>query len=203
MEKSPKDTRQQLLQATKELVSQKGCAKMTLRDLMEVTGLSKGAIYHYVSSKDELLALVLREAVVEVDTRFQLEISKDNAGFSAPFAQIMKNAGALEDLSDVRNQIFIYLLSKQTQPIVAEVMRLYHEQSVKMAQSWIEAGQHHGVIAPSIDAEKAAELFNLITYGLRLRSFIPEVKTSFTVDDFIIFISQYLRSDDTQGSELE
>ncbi|WP_175471903.1 helix-turn-helix domain-containing protein [Paenibacillus naphthalenovorans] len=42
------NTFQFILSTTEQLIKEKGCQQTTLQDIMERTGLSKGAIYHYV-----------------------------------------------------------------------------------------------------------------------------------------------------------
>lgn len=56
-------TKQYLLSATKELIRDIGCSKLTFKNIMERTNLSKGAIYHHVKNKNQLLALVLLEKI--------------------------------------------------------------------------------------------------------------------------------------------
>ena len=54
---------QNILLTTEELILEKGCRNTTLKDIIERTGLSKGAIYHYVASKDELFGLILKTKI--------------------------------------------------------------------------------------------------------------------------------------------
>jgi AcrR family transcriptional regulator len=42
---------QLLLTSTEQLIQEKGCKNTTLKDIIEQTGLSKGAIYHYVTAR--------------------------------------------------------------------------------------------------------------------------------------------------------
>ena len=59
-------TFQHILAITEELILEKGCRHTTLKSIIERTGLSKGAIYHYVDSKDELFRLILQSKVTIV-----------------------------------------------------------------------------------------------------------------------------------------
>lgn len=52
-------TWEKLLDETERLIKEKGCQKTTLKDIMERTGLTKGGIYHYVESKNELFAQLM------------------------------------------------------------------------------------------------------------------------------------------------
>lgn len=80
-ESKRKNTKKLLLDVTRALVQERGCHKMTLNDIIKRTGLSKGAIYHYVKSKDELLALVLQERIEETNDRFFAEVNQGKKEF--------------------------------------------------------------------------------------------------------------------------
>ncbi|KAA0564538.1 TetR/AcrR family transcriptional regulator [Rossellomorea aquimaris] len=187
-----KRTKQLLLEATKELVREKGCSKMTLNDIIERTGLSKGAIYHYVKSKDELLALVLEERLEDINDRFFAEVNKGKKELKGPLQEIIKKLPSLQDPFDPTNRIFIYLLGQNDQPDVSEVIRRFYEQVIQLSKQWIVAGQKAGVISLSVNADKTAELFILISYGFRMRSAISSDSYAFGPDDFSNFIAGLL-----------
>lgn len=189
-----KRTKQLLMDATKELVREKGCSKMTLNDIIERTGLSKGAIYHYVKSKDELLAIVLEERLEDINDRFFAEVNKGNKELEGPLQEIFKKLPSLQDPLDPTNRIFIYLLGQNDQPAVSEMIRRFYEQAIQFSKQWIVAGQNAGVISLTVDAEKIAELFVLISYGIRMRSAISSDSYAFGPDDFLNFIADLLRS---------
>lgn len=189
-----KRTKQLLMDATKELVREKGCSKMTLNDIIERTGLSKGAIYHYVKSKDELLAIVLEERLEDINDRFFAAVNKGNKELEGPLQEIFKKLPSLQDPLDPTNRIFIYLLGQNDQPAVSEMIRRFYEQAIQFSKQWIVAGQNAGVISLTVDAEKIAELFVLISYGIRMRSAISSDSYAFGPDDFLNFIADLLRS---------
>ena len=56
--KYPEQTVEKILSAAERLFAQKGYAKTTLQDIIDTTGLSKGAVYHHFKSKEEIAAKV-------------------------------------------------------------------------------------------------------------------------------------------------
>ena len=56
--KYPEQTVEKILSAAERLFAQKGYAKTTLQDIIDTTGLSKGAVYHHFQSKEEIAARV-------------------------------------------------------------------------------------------------------------------------------------------------
>lgn len=186
-------TKQLILEATKDLVRDKGCSKMTLNDIMDRTGLSKGAIYHYVKSKDELLAWVLKENLEDISDRFFAEVKQGKKELEGPLQEILKNLPSLQDPNNVINQIFFYLLVQKDKQEVNEIILRFYEKSIESSKQWIISGQQEEVIPLTIDANKISELFVLISFGLRMRSAISPDTFAFTVDDFSYLMRDILR----------
>jgi AcrR family transcriptional regulator len=57
--KHPEQTIERILDTAAQLFFQKGYDKTTLQDIIDATGLSKGAIYHHFASKEAILIAVV------------------------------------------------------------------------------------------------------------------------------------------------
>lgn len=51
--------KQVIIQAAVEVLTEKGAAHTSMNDIIRASGISKGGVYHYFSSKDELLVGVI------------------------------------------------------------------------------------------------------------------------------------------------
>ncbi len=188
-------TKRLLLDATEEVIREKGCARTTLNDIMERSGLSKGGIFHYVKSKDELFSLVLQERLEETNRRFFKATVEKEDKFAGPLGEIIARLPELEDPDDVGNQVFMYLLGKRDQPEVRNVLQQFYEQTFHISKRWILAGQEAGVIPLSVDADKTADLFVLISFGLRVRSVVSADRFAFGSADFAALMANMLQPD--------
>lgn len=159
---------------------------------MEKSGLSKGAIFHYVKSKDEIFAWVLQERLEETNERFMSEVNQNRKTFEGPMQKLVDSFKSLEDSKDVTNKVLMYLLGKEDQPLIAETLKQFYERSVDLSKQWIMTGQRHGVIPESVNAVKTAEMFVLLSFGLRLRSSIPFASATFDSEDYAAFIVHIL-----------
>ncbi|MCQ6559561.1 TetR/AcrR family transcriptional regulator [Paenibacillus mendelii] len=185
----------QLLKAAKELVLEKGCDAITMKDIMDQSGLTKGAIFHYVKSKDEIFAWVLQEKLEETNQHFLNEVRQKPATFEGPMQAIAQNLASMENSDDVTNKVLVYLLGKENNPAVAEVLQKFYEKALSLSLQWITAGQQHGVIPESVDPQKTSELFVLMSIGLRVRStFSPPKADSYTAQDLSAFIAASLKA---------
>lgn len=65
-----RDRREEVYQAAIEVFCRDGFAAASMQDVADAVGILKGSLYHYVSSKDELLKMIFAEAATE--TREQI-----------------------------------------------------------------------------------------------------------------------------------
>ncbi|WP_440116944.1 TetR/AcrR family transcriptional regulator [Paenibacillus sp. QZ-Y1] len=196
-EERRKQTVQQLLSATKALLQEKSCYAITLKDIMEQSKLSKGAIFHYVKSRDEIFAWVLQERLEAINEQFDKEVAKSpDKTFDGPMLAISNNLAGLEESHEVTNKVLLYLLGKEDEPAIAEVLQHFYERSVSFSTQWIRTGQEHGVIEASVDADKTAELFVLLSLGLRVRASFPTTSVSLPAQEVSNFMSGILKKKD-------
>ena len=80
-EMKSKRSKDQIIQAALSLFSNKGYKETTMANLVTVTGLSKGAVYHHFKSKEEILQLLMEKETNSLST-FLEELSK-NEGVSS------------------------------------------------------------------------------------------------------------------------
>ena len=163
-----------LLQTVKKLIAEKGCESITMKHIMEESGLSKGAIFHYVDSKEELFAKVLEERLDQINERFVRKVQENGDDAIGPMSQITAGLPEIEKGDEITNRVIAYLVGRAGLPAVNEILRRFYEASVLRSVSWIEAGQRKGVLSSKIDAAKTSELFVLISFGIRIRSVIGE-----------------------------
>ncbi|GAE05514.1 TetR/AcrR family transcriptional regulator [Paenibacillus sp. JCM 10914] len=118
-------SKRQLLEATEALIKEKGCSKTTIQDIMKRTGMSKGAIFHYVSSKDELYVLVMEAKLAQKHELFMAEVSKQkhtDKHFDGPMNVVAGALPSLENQVDVSNLILMYLIGRSDQPEIARLL---------------------------------------------------------------------------------
>lgn len=63
--KKPDERRKEILNAARELFKTKEYEKATMKDLMDKLNIAKGTIYHYFSSKENLLESVVKDLIDE------------------------------------------------------------------------------------------------------------------------------------------
>lgn len=200
-EERREQTKRILLESTEELIREKGCSLTTLNDIMKRSGMSKGAIFHYVSSKDELFVHVLKAKLAEQNEHFMSEVNKqgDIKEFDGPMNTIINSMSSLESRDDVSNLILMYLIGKSDQPEIADIVAGFYKEATATSKQWIVTGQEAGVITDTIDAERTAELFELLSFGLRMRGLIGVKGNVFSTKEYSDFITDILRPGNKEG----
>jgi AcrR family transcriptional regulator len=184
---------QTIMETAAALIEEKGCRQTTLQDIIKRTGLSKGAIYHYVKSKDELFGLVLKSRIESINQRFNEAVhSPGTPGLERPLQMIADGMIRSTSHADVTNKIFIYLLSQTDQPDVAETVKEVYGFTLKTCGAWIDAGKRAGFIPETADGGKLAESLVTYMYGMRVQSAITRQPSPMTVQDLIRLMTRTL-----------
>jgi len=185
---------QLILEVTTLLIEEKGCRLTTMQDIIDRSGLSKGAIYHYVSSKDELFGLILKFRMELLNAKFFEEVSKSDAReINPPLQVIVEGIFDHSEHQNVTNKIFIYLLGRMESQKVEEIVREIYVYTLDTSRKWIEVGQQKGVIPAAIDAEKMALIFITFMYGLRVQKTIIQGEGKMDVTDIFQVIFRSLQ----------
>ncbi|MER7397662.1 TetR/AcrR family transcriptional regulator [Streptomyces sp. NPDC000151] len=148
---STKPVAQRLLATATRLFAEQGYDRTSVQEIVEAAGVTKGALYHYFGSKDDLLHEVYGRVL-----RLQQERLDRFAGADAPVEQRLRDAAAdvvvttIENLDDTK--IFfrsMHQLSPEKDKQVRAERRRYHERF----RALIEEGQRSGVFTPDVPAD--------------------------------------------------
>ncbi|BBH23562.1 hypothetical protein Back11_49070 [Paenibacillus baekrokdamisoli] len=191
---NPNASFQLILDTAEKLIDEKGCRQTTLQDIIERSGLSKGAIYHYVSGKDELFGRILISKMETINDSFNESVSQASKGDAAsPVQLIAKGMLANTDSQSVTNKIFTYLLSQSDNPKIAAILNNLYHYTLRLSTEWIKIGQTSGAIPPHIDAAKMSMLFTIFTYGLRTQRVITKDEDQVDFEDIFRLIFRSLQ----------
>ncbi|WP_370422779.1 TetR/AcrR family transcriptional regulator [Streptomyces sp. QH1-20] len=142
---------QRLLAAATRLFADQGYDRTSVQEIVEAAGVTKGALYHYFGSKDDLLHEVYARVL-----RLQQERLDAMAGSDAPVERRLRDAAAdvvvttIENLDDTK--IFFrsmhHLAPEKDKQVRAE-RRRYHERF----RALVEEGQRAGVFSTATPAD--------------------------------------------------
>ncbi|MFE9249229.1 TetR/AcrR family transcriptional regulator [Streptomyces sp. NPDC007088] len=142
---------QRLLAAATHLFAEQGYDRTSVQEIVEAAGVTKGALYHYFGSKEDLLQEVYARVL-----RLQQERLDAFAGSAEPVGERLRAAAAdvvvttIDNLDDAA--IFfrsMHHLSPEKNKEVRAERRRYHERF----RALIEEGQRQGVFSAATPAD--------------------------------------------------
>jgi AcrR family transcriptional regulator len=148
---------ERLLAEATRLFAKQGFDRTSVQEIVEAAGVTKGAMYHYFGSKDDLLHEIYGRVLRE-----QIERLEKFASSEAPTPTRLADAAAdvvvttIENLDDVR--IFyesMHYLSPAKQRAVRAERRRYHERF----RGIIEEGQQNGAFHRDVPADLVVDYF--------------------------------------------
>lgn len=190
MAKITPDTRNNILKVALLLFLEKGYKNVSYQDLVKKTGLSKGAIYHYFASKEELLVSVFDmffEASQQAIAVEPENLVQDYESFRKLYVDI--KIGQLNDFKNfleteiVNSNWVLFCLeaidaNEQLRGTIKEMTR----QEIKFLENCFLGLEKHGKLPKGKDPGLLAECLYYMLEGTGLVMFLVENKKD---DDFI------------------
>ena len=184
------DTRTNILRTALQLFLQKGYKNVSYQELVKKTGLSKGAIYHYFASKEELLLAVFDMFSVSSKQPAAVapeELVKDYASFKKLYADI--KIGQLNDFKaflEAELVTFNWVLfcleaieaNEQLRVTIREMAKL----EIKLLEQCFLGLKKHNKLPKDKDPALLAECLYYMLEGAGLVMFLIENKKD---EDFI------------------
>ncbi|MDS1271534.1 TetR/AcrR family transcriptional regulator [Lipingzhangella sp. LS1_29] len=146
-----RDVRSRLVDVAAELFARHGFEGTSVQTVVEAAGVTKGAMYHHFTSKDDLLyeiyARVLRTQINQLLRIAELDLPVDQRVHAAAVDVVESTIASLDD-----SIIFfrsMHQLGPDKQMQVRAERRRYHERFRDM----IEEGQRTGVFSSAVPAD--------------------------------------------------
>ncbi len=159
------DTRQAILDNARRLFAERGFGAVTNKDVAVASGITTGALYHYVDSKLDLYLAVHRDMQGRVYGRF-VEAVEASATFLGQLDGVLEAAHEL-NVEDPTLALFVGTVRTDMRrfPEVAE--RLEHSVTARdeFFVSMVDAGVASGEIRPG-DRDLAVEFVRILLIGL-------------------------------------
>lgn len=148
---------ERLVDVALRLFAEKGFERTSVQDVVAATGVTKGAMYHYFDSKDDLLAEIYARVLREQHDRL-----RRFAESAAPVEERVHGASADVVVTTIENlastTVFfrsLHHLSPEKQEEVRAGRRRYHD----LFRGMVVEGQRDGVFRDDIGADLAVDFY--------------------------------------------
>jgi AcrR family transcriptional regulator len=148
--------REQLLAAGLRLFAQRGFRATTVADIAEATATAHGLVYHYFSSKSELLSAIL-ERYAFVTTLGELLTDSH----SRPAAEVLTEVavGFSRALDERVDLLRLVVAESGTNPLVAEALARVSTEGERLLVDYLQARIEAGELRPHDPSVPARALF--------------------------------------------
>ena len=182
------DTKQHIMKTALFLFAQSSYKDVTMKDIVEKTGLSKGAVYHYFTSKEQLFQETVEYMFFEkFFTEFEKvkhdslhDFLKSYGEISIEFMNGLENE--LGELDQERT-VNVYMLLFEALAHSPGFREKALEQTKREHKAWVQAvatARESGEIKSGMSDEQIASMFIFMGDGIGLRAILEgSVKATF------------------------
>ena len=183
-----------ILETARRVFGEKGYGCVTMKDIVEACGISRGGLYLYFSSTKELFLEVLQLEQLETDDVFEKNIPKE-AGPAAILALFLKEQKKeLLERNQGLSRASYEFLFEHAKEEGENFMKKQFDSAVLVIQKLIEAGVESGEFYCE-DPRRAASNIMSVLEGLKIASLTRGI-TQAAVDREIMYVMQGLIIED-------
>lgn len=173
------ETREHILQVAGELFLQRNYDGVSIQDITRAAGMTKGALYHYFTSKEQLFKEVAHDLVGTSRTDFSTLPSDSLRGF---YTTLVENRRSRDNDAQEAKQPNALEFEINVYNLLWDAVRLLHGFRASMESlnnsehfAWteaIKAAIARGEIRKRLDADKIASLFTSVPDGVGVTSML-------------------------------
>lgn len=195
------NARENIIETAKRLFLQKSYHEVTMQDIVIATGLSKGAFYHYFSSKEKVFEEVVDSFVGSMETTTNRSATDVTlwefceaylAGISDKVKKYNDNTGDTTGVMRA-NQYTLIFDAMKLLPKFRESQKALQQQEMELWIAVVKKARSSGEVTTAMSDEAVAKLFIFQNYGIGvyyiLRSDIKHLTKELEAQFKIIYAS--------------
>lgn len=168
-EREKQQRRNDIIDAAEKIIFEKGLADATMDEIAEAAELSKGTLYLYFDTKEELYKAIFLRGQRKLYDMFEAVAQEDQSGLEKTYAIGKAYQKFTEDHPEYFNAIMHYQIQElafESQEELVTFMKEKSNNSIFMLVEAIEQGKRDGSIRNDIEAKKMAVLLWGMSNGI-------------------------------------
>jgi AcrR family transcriptional regulator len=162
-------SRQQILQAAKELFAVQGVRSTSMAQIAEKLGITKAALYHYFESKQEIAVQTVLANLAEFAADVLVDLPEQGSAAAMIRARTERKIERAERDGPLDLRFFYtVMLEELGEPEVEAVYRDWWERGRREATEMIERGQRGGEFRRDADIETLLNVLAASSMGIDL-----------------------------------
>jgi TetR/AcrR family transcriptional regulator, transcriptional repressor for nem operon len=185
------NTREHILNVSFNLFLQKSFKEVTLKEIVEKTGMSKGAFYHYFNSKEQLFLEIIHNAISSLIDIYEKLDRESLYQFYHDYIRIIKNTSEIFPQNNGNktgtdlNIYFLFFDGIKLFPNFQEKLNNSMQAELDAWKEIIQIARNKGEIKSSLSDEQIAKLFIFSADGVGMQNMITKNKSEDLKDDLL------------------
>ncbi len=186
--------REYILQKAREVFAEKGFKTVTMKDIVEACGISRGGLYLYFDSTEELFMSVLKKESEDTDDVFSREI-KEEASAADILTLFLKEQKKelLSKKSTLTIAIYEFFFGRQT-PKKENFLRQQFDAAVKVLEVLIKTGVESGEFVCGNPKAMARNIM-FILEGLKIASCAMDITEDMVNEELVVIMQGLVKED--------
>ena len=168
------ERKNQILEAAMRVFARSGFDKARMDDIVEESGLSKGTLYWYFESKDDIITSIL-ENMFDQELAHLNELQGEGSAADRIMAFTQQSIADLDEMRWLIPLVFEFYARALRQENVQEVLRKYLHAYLEILTPMIQSGIDLGEFQPLEAQEVAVEILAIFEGTLLLSVFDPGI----------------------------
>ncbi len=167
------EKRKHLIKATYKLIADYGFSNITLQDVADKAGVSKGSILYYFENKDELFVNLLEWLVNRIERHIRVEVSRANTPVERITAYIQATFVGIKENREFY-RVFLDFLSQSNHNDAMRKFNVYfYNQCYSLMNQIVTDGCEKGVFR-DVNRDEACVVVRSLIDGLCIRWLFDE-----------------------------
>jgi AcrR family transcriptional regulator len=192
-EEYKRNKKKEILASALRCFARKGFQAASIDDIVAESGISKGAIYNYFKSKDDIYITLMMEQTEEANDRLLKEIEAlDSAG--ARLSYLFDRYSSSRPDKDMKDYIVVHyeftLHSSRNEEISRVLKQRGNQFFINLILKIVEEGKESGEFAAETDSRLIANMFWVVVDGTNIQRILfedfPSEKVFLTFKQFMM-----------------
>ncbi len=183
--------KQYILETAKKVFVEKGYKNVTMKDIVEACDISRGGLYLYFSSTEELLLAVLQQDAEELDDVFTESIEEDSAADILTLFLKEQKKELLRKRNNLTMAVYEYAFENREKK--DQMLRRQFDAGVRVLEKLIESGIASGEFYCETPRGAANNIMYVLE-GMKINSQTMGI-TEAMVDEQLLYIMEGLLID--------
>ncbi|MEO3947839.1 TetR family transcriptional regulator [Gorillibacterium sp. CAU 1737] len=165
------DKRRQILQSAIQVFSKRGYKSVTMKDVVEESGLSRGGVYLYFSSTDEMLLAILDD-IDNRDEQFFQQAGENVGSCWSAIVQLLGGMAATQEEDSLAVALMEFFLDREKVEERRQIQIGRYERVRAFVETFLAKGTERGEFRPLLPLPTLARMIISFTEGVHIDSLL-------------------------------